>query len=314
MRLGRALVYRSQENSKIMANSIALATKFQAILDEIYKLASLTSRMDAQTKPVDFGGVNVVNIFKTSMVGMGTYSRATGYPGGDVTGTWETLTLAASRGRSFSIDRMDNEETLGQAFGTLAGEFIRTQVVPEVDAYRFSKYASWAGITEVGTPATLASGTVLAAIDVAAAAMDAAEVPPDGRILFVSDAVNTYLKSALTRYLANESGVNRIVKILDNMEVIMVPQTRFYKGITLDAGGSSSSGGFTKTASTGRNINFLLVHPSAALQATKLAQLKIFTPEENQTADAWLIQYRLYHDAFVYDNKQKGIYSHIMAS
>jgi hypothetical protein len=245
---------------------------------------------------------------------MGTYSRATGYPGGDVTGTWETLTLAASRGRSFSIDRMDNEETLGQAFGTLAGEFIRTQVVPEVDAYRFSKYASWAGITEVGTPATLASGTVLAAIDVAAAAMDAAEVPPDGRILFVSDAVNTYLKSALTRYLANESGVNRIVKILDNMEVIMVPQTRFYKGITLDAGGSSSSGGFTKTASTGRNINFLLVHPSAALQATKLAQLKIFTPEENQTADAWLIQYRLYHDAFVYDNKQKGIYSHIMAS
>jgi len=27
-----------------------------------------------------------------------------------------------------------------------------------------------------------------------------------------------------------------------------------------------------------------------------------------------LIQYRLYHDAFVYDNKVKGIYSHIATS
>jgi hypothetical protein len=297
-----------------MANSIALASKFQPILDEVYKNASLTARMDAMTKPVDFGGANAVNVFKTSVVGMGTYSRATGYPGGDVTGTWETLTLAASRGRAFSIDRMDDEETLGMAFGTLAGEFIRTQVVPEVDAYRFSKYASWSGISEVGSPATLSSSTILAAIDAAALVLDEAEVPAEGRLLYVSATVNGFLKAAVSRYLANESGVNRLVKMLDNMEIIPVPQTRFYKGITLDAGSSASAGGFSKTSSTGRDINFLLVHPSAVLQATKHAALKIFSPEENQTADAWLLQYRLYHDAFVFDNKVKGIYSHIKAS
>ena len=145
-----------------MANSIALAQKFQPILDDVYKATSLTARMDAMTKPVEFAGANVVNVFKTSVVGLGTYSRATGFPGGDVTGTWESLTLAASRGRAFSIDRMDNDETLGMAFGTLAGEFIRTQVAPEVDAYRFSKFASWSGITEVGTPTTLSSSTILA--------------------------------------------------------------------------------------------------------------------------------------------------------
>lgn len=91
-----------------MANSIALVTKFQPILDEIFKGASLTASMDAPTKPIDFGGAAEVKVFKTSVVGLGTYSRATGYPAGDVTGTWETLTLAASRGRAFSIDRMDN--------------------------------------------------------------------------------------------------------------------------------------------------------------------------------------------------------------
>jgi len=298
-----------------MATSIALATKFQPILDEIYKAASLTAILDAPTKPVDFMGANVVKVFKTSVVGLGTYSRSTGYPTGDVTGTWEALTLAASRGRAFSIDRMDDEESLGMAFGTLAGEFIRTKVVPEVDAYRFSKYASWSGITEVGSPATLSTAAnVLAAFDVAMTALDNDEVPAEGRVLYIASTLYSLLKASITRTLANEGAADRSLDMLDKVKVIPVPQTRFYKGIDLDAGSSSDAGGFSKTASTGRDINFMLLHPSAVLQATKHAALKIFSPEENQTADAWLMQYRLYHDAFVYENKVDGIYSHIKGS
>jgi hypothetical protein len=270
--------------------------------------------MDAPTKPVDFMGANVVKVFKTSMVGMGTYSRSTGYPSGDVTGAWEALTLAASRGRAFSIDRMDDDETLGMAFGTLAGEFIRAKVVPEVDAYRFSKFASWSGITEVGTPATLTKDTILAAIDAAKLVLNQNEVPTEGRILYISDACKGFLEAAISRSLSNENSVNREVGRFDNMDVVMVPQTRFYKGITLDPGSSSDAGGYSKTASIGRDINFMIIHPSAVLQATKHANMKTFSPDENQTADAWLIQYRLYHDAFVYDNKVKGIYSHIKGS
>ena len=298
-----------------MANSISLASKFQPILDEIYKNASLTASMDAPTKPVDHGGVSAVNVFKTSLVGLGTYSRATGYPAGDVTGTWETLTLSASRGRAFSIDRMDNEETLGQAFGTLAGEFIRTMVVPEVDAYRFSKYASWSGISEVGSPAALdTAAKVIAAFDVAMAQLDTDEVPPEGRKLFISTGCYNLLKGSLTRSLANETMADRRIMTLDGVQVIPVRQTRFYKGVTLDAGASASAGGYSKTSSTGRDINFLLMHPSAVLQATKLADLKVFSPDENQSADAWLFQYRLYPDAWVFANKVDGIYSHILTS
>ena len=33
-------------------------------------------------------------------------------------------------------------------------------------------------------------------------------------------------------------------------------------------------------------------------------------PDENQKADAWKFDYRLYHDLFVYENKVKGIYLH----
>jgi len=292
-----------------MTQSIALAQKFQPILDEIYKAASLTARMDAQTKPVDFAGANVVKVFKTDPIGLGTYSRVSGYPAGQVVGAWETMTLSIERGRAFVIDRMDDEETLGMAFGTLASEFIRTEVAPELDAYRFAKYAGTSGIQTVAG-ATLDANSILTAIDAAKLALDQNEVPREGRLLYISDACLNLLEGKVSRFLANENVVDRTVNRFDGMEVIMVPQTRFYTEVTLDAGASVDAGGYSKTSNTGKDVNFMIIHPSSVLQVTKHAALKVFTPEENQTTDGYLVQYRIYHDAFVYDNKVKGIYLH----
>jgi hypothetical protein len=295
-----------------MTQSIALAQKFQPILDEIYKASSLTARMDAKTKPVNFAGANVVQVFKTDPIGLGKYDRVSGYPAGQVVGSWETLTLATERGRSFVIDRMDDEETLGMAFGTLAGEFIRTKVVPEVDAYRFSKYASTASIN-AATPATLDANSIVAALDTAKLELDKDEVPSEGRLLYISDTCLSYLEGKVSRFLGNENAVDKRVTKYSGMEVIMVPQTRFYKGITLDDGLTVDAGGYSKTVSTGKDINFMIIHPTAVLQVAKHDSLKVFTPEQNQTTDGWLMQYRLYHDAFVYANKLNGIYLHCKA-
>ena len=293
-----------------MTQSIALAQKFQPILDEIYKASSLTARMDAKTKPVNFAGANVVQVFKTDPIGLGKYDRVSGYPAGQVVGSWETLTLATERGRSFVIDRMDDEETLGMAFGTLAGEFIRTKVVPEVDAYRFSKYASTASIN-AATPATLDANSIVAALDTAKLELDKDEVPSEGRLLYISDTCLSYLEGKVSRFLGNENAVDKRVTKYSGMEVIMVPQTRFYKGITLDDGVTVDAGGYSK--GSGKDINFMIIHPTAVLQVAKHDSLKVFTPEQNQTTDGWLMQYRLYHDAFVYANKLNGIYLHCKA-
>jgi hypothetical protein len=96
---------------------------------------------------------------------LGDYSRETGYPKGDVTAAWETLTLTEERGKEISVDRMDDEETLGLTFGTVTGEFMRLHVIPELDAYRFAKYASATGINKVSTPAVLTKESIIAAID-----------------------------------------------------------------------------------------------------------------------------------------------------
>ncbi len=292
-----------------MAQSIALANKFQPILDEIYKRESLTARMDALTKPVNFAGANVVSVFKTNPIGLGTYSRVTGYPAGQITGAWETLTLATERGRAFTIDRMDDEETLGMAFGTLASEFIRTEVAPELDAYRFAKYAGTSSINKVSAAAALTADTIITALDAAKLALDEDDVPRDGRILYISDACLNYLEGKVSRFLANENGVDRRVMKFDGMDVVMVPQTRFYTGVTLNDGAAVDAGGYSKTGGQ-HDINFMIIHPSSVLQITKHAALKVFEPDENQTSDGYLVQYRIYHDAFVYANKLDGIYLH----
>ena len=293
-----------------MPNSIDLVTAFKDKADLIYKEASKTAFLDSLTEQNDHQAANEIKIFKISMVGMGTYDRAEGYPAGDITAEWETIKLLYERGRAFSVDRMDNEETFGLTYGKLVGEYIRTRVVPELDAARFAR---WAGTTDIQTVAEAALTTaagVLTAIDVAAQKLDDEEVPEDGRYLFISSALRRLLNASVTRSLANESEFNRMLQKLDEFTVVPVPQSRFYTQVTFDDGDTSSAGGYAKTASTGRDINFILMHREAIWQAVKLNNLKVFTPEENQTADAWLCQHRLYHDGGVYDNKVKGIYLH----
>lgn len=293
-----------------MSNSIALAAKFQPILDEIYQRESLTAFLDSQTKVIDGSAANEVKVFKTSLVGLGTYSRASGFPAGDVVGTWETIKLEQERGRAFSVDAMDNEESLGMAFGTLASEFIRTKVAPEVDAYRFAKWAGASGISTVAAAVLDTAAKVLTAVDLAALALDEDQVPSEGRVLFVSSTIGRLLDAALSRSLSNETEAQRRLKVLDDMRIVRVPQSRFYTQVTLDPGASASAGGYAKTSSTGADVNFLLMHPTAIGQSKKHEKVKIFSPDVNQTSDGYLFQYRLYHDAWVYENKVDGIYLH----
>ncbi len=292
-----------------MTNAITLTSIFLRILAEAYKLDSKTNRLDPLIDTVGFEGTNQVKVMKMTTVGLGNYSRTAGYPAGDITAEWVAMTLAAERGRSFSLDKMDNEESLGLVLGNLIRSWMREHVAPEIDAYRFAKYASWANILKVAAGATLASNTILAAIDEANYQLNEAEVPEEGRKLFISSSCNELLKAAVTRVLANENTVDRRVKMLDNMEIIPVPQARFYTAITLNPGASADAGGYAK-AVAGKDINFLLLHPTAVLQPVKLNQVKYFSPEVNQISDGHLWQYRLYHDAFVIENHEKGIYLH----
>ena len=286
-----------------MPNTIQLAKTYTSLLDEVYQNSSLTAVLESDATLSRAGAnANEIVIPKLSMDGLADYDRNSGYTNGNVDLSWETVKFNYERGRSFQVDNMDNEETQNIAFGRLAGEFIRTKVVPELDAFRFSTYA---GISNVGSATgSLATGeAVIGALRTATSEMDEAEVPMEDRHLFITptllglvqDLDTTKSKEVLSRFAT----------------ITKVPQTRFYSAIELLDGKSPSEekGGFKK-ADGGVELNFEIIHKPAVLQFTKHAVPKIISPEMNQDADAWKYGYRNYGLCDVYDNKVAGIYVH----
>ena len=206
---------------------------------------------------------------------------------------------------------MDNDETLGMAISATLGQFERVSVVPEIDSYRFSKYAAGAGTTVTATLSN--SDDIPGLITTAQATMDDKEVPYEGRILFCNPTIYGYLKNDITRFVTNEvRDVNREVEMYDGMRIIRVPSGRFNTVTTLaQPTEASSTGGYSVS---GVDINFMIIHPSAVLQVIKHQIPRLFSPEVNQEADAWKLNYRVYHDCWVLANKTYGIYVHKKAA
>jgi len=291
-----------------ISNSIGLASQYLPLLDEIYKAESKTAILDTAQDRVRWSNdTHSFYLFETDMVGLGDYSRNGGFVRGDVTAAWRQYTPQFDRARQFLVDRLDDSESMGLAFGTLASEFMRTKVVPENDCVRFAAYAKGAA-DSMKTAENISTGSgAVAAIDLGTEKLDDAEVPYEGRILFVNPTMYRYLKAGITRYTYNgENGIDYNVEMYNDMRVITVPSGRFNTVCTLgQPTAHDGAGGYTAAGST---INFLIIHPSAIMQVMKLANPRIFSPEVVQEADAWQYDFREYHGVWVKHQKANGIY------
>lgn len=287
-----------------MPNAITLAKQFVPVLDEVYKQASLTADLDGASELVRQGAnANELIIPKLSMQGLGNYSRNDGYVKGNVTLVNETVACNFDRGRMFDVDVMDNLETAGIAFGRLAGEFIRTKVVPELDAFRFASYAGIDGISKIDTGTTLDTGAmVVEAIRAAINKMDEDEVPFEERHLRITPTLLGMVEDLdTTKSREMLKGFASIKK---------VPQSRFYTGIEQLTGGSGEEAGGFRKAEGAKDINFMIIHKPALIQFSKHVAPKIVTPENNQTADGYKFGYRHVAIADAYENKVAGIFLH----
>lgn len=289
-----------------VGNQIALAEKYLPLLDEIYMRESLTSMFETPEDRVRWTGAKTVNLYDLDPVGLANYDRNAGFVMGDVDGSWNPYTLEIDRGRGLHVDSMDNEESLDLAWGRLLGTFERRYVIPELDAYRFAKLAGATGIG--GTTETISTAAAaVAAIDLATASMDDDEVPYEGRVLFVNPTFYRYLKGGIERRVMNgERDIDYNVEYYNDMRIISVPSKRFNTAITLNNETTSAGlGGYT---ATGQTINFMIVDPDAVMGVVKHLIPSVFTPEQNIEADAYRLNYRIYHDLFVKKNRAKGIY------
>ena len=273
------------------------------MLDEIYKLEAKTNALDGANELVSQGAnANELIIPKISMDGLAEYSRNSGYVNGSVDFNFETVKCNFDRGRMFTVDVMDNIETMGLVFGKLSSEFVRTKVIPELDAFRMAKYASLENISTVAAADLTTGDAVVKALRVATTKMNNDEVPEAGRILFIE----TGLKG-----LIDDLDTTKSKEVLKKFsQIIEMPQNRFYTAIKQLSGKDGEEvGGYTR-AEGANNINFLVVEKSAAIQFAKRVNSKIIDPEQNQDADAYKYGYRQVGIADAYENKRSGIYLH----
>lgn len=335
-----------------MANTIELAKKYSGILDKVYKQSAKTAVLEGNNDATRLGAnAHEILIPKMDMDGLADYDRSGGYTDGNVNFEYETKSFNYERGRMFTVDTMDNEETQELAFGQLAGEFVRTKAVPELDAFRFATLASYPGIGS--RSAALSTGAnVISAIRGATQAMDEGEVDENDRYLFITPTLYGMIEDLDT--YKSKAVLSRFV------QVITVPQTRFYSAITLLDGTTAGeeAGGYSKraavytlttdvaidstktyytksgdtytavaspdvadiatyyemTTTAGVNLNFLAVSKASVLAYSKHIVSKIITPDVNQTSDGWKYAYRSYGITEVYDNKKAGIFAHLANS
>lgn len=290
-----------------MVNKIELANAMTTIVDEIYRKEAVTNILEAPSELVKYSGGKSFEIANMSMDGLGDYSRTNGYPLGSVNLTWDTYQFTNDRGVRFSVDREDNEESFGIVASRMNGDFTRDHLVPEVDAYRFAKIATGAGKTATGT-LTKADGED--AVDEAMVTLQNNKVPSNRLLLFVTPRFKQALEKGINRSVGNgEGAINNMIEVYNGVRLIVVPQDRFYSGITLLPGDAENNFGYEKSADAA-DLNFILMDRAACVNITKLNMLKLFTPDENQKLDAWQWDYRLYHETFVFNNKKPGIYVH----
>ena len=318
-------------------NAIALITKYSTkAWDKVYKAESRSSLLDGENDLVKFTGVKTVKVFKGAVSGLSDYKRPNGphegvfggdghdtsfaagqgygYQQGDVQGTWEEFTINCDRAVQLRIELFDDEETDGLAVGFATTEVSRTQVVPEVDAYCFSKIAENAGhiatntITLSNTLGYNANGPIQALND-AFLALAEAEVPEEDQIIFCSNDFFNKLRSTneLVRRL-DQAEYSKDIKFTiseyEGRKIVPVPANRFKTSIKLLQGGYGWNIG-------SKNIDFIVCAKSSIIHVVKYDKVRVFNPGVVQDFDGYKVNVRIYHDLFVLDNKKPSIYVHV---
>lgn len=306
-------------------NTLATATNFQKALDVLAVREAVTGWMEANAGQVKYTGGAEVKIPKMSVQGLGDYDRDNGYLMGSATLEYETKKMTQDRGRKFQLDSMDVDETnFVTTASSVMGEFQRTKVIPEIDAYRLSKIATEAinanvaGMVQYGYTPGAANTSALRKVKEGIAAIR--DLGYDGPlVIHATDSFILELELELANKISTvnfkKGGIITKVPAVDEVPIIPTPANRLVTAIKLNDGKTSGQekGGFEKGA-TAKDINFEIMPLKTPVAISKQDKMRIFDPNTNQKADAWAMDYRRFHDLWILGNKVNSIYVSIKDS
>ena len=287
------------------------AEQFTQFLAQKYEKELCSDALMHSNPQITFLNAQTIKLPRLTLSGYKDHTRTAGFNTGNIANDWEPKKLAHDRDIEFFVDPMDIDETnLALAVANIQNTFENEQAIPEKDCYNFSKLhtelTNFHG--RIDSTTVLTAQNILAVFDEEMSKMDDAGVPVDGRILYVTPAVNKLLKEAdgIQRMITvnSSNAVNRNVHSLDDVTIKMVQSGRMKTKYNFTDG--------CVAAADADQINFILVHPSCVVARDKYAYISLFTPgTDSRTADGYLYQNRNYWDLFLIERKVAGCAMHV---
>lgn len=297
-------------------NTIEYAKLMMKQLDQ-HAVQGLTSGwMEANAGQVIYNGGDEVKIPTMSTVGLGNYDRDAGFVQGGVTLKYDTYKMTQDRGRTFQLDAMDVDEAgFVATSANLIKVFQTEQVIPEIDAYRYSKIAAIA--KTAGQTEALAL-TVDNALDKIREHIRAVQdiVGDDVPLVLTMSTKTRALIEGSTKIGKSinvadfkQGALNFKVKTLDECPIRIAPSARLKTLYDIQDGKTSGqeTGGL-KAAAEAKDINWIITPQNVPIAINKTDKLRVFTPDVNQKADAWKIDFRKYHDLWIKKQKENQIF------
>lgn len=297
-------------------NSLETAKRYTDELDKAIVQKAVTGFFADNIFRAKFAGAKTVIMPDISFVGLADYNRDSGFSLAGTTIGNTSYTLTKDRGRKLQIDREDMDETgVANLAGQVLGEYVRTQVVPEMDAYVLSKLAKVA--SDKSHKTTYAAAKAASQLATAINNVQSRVGYDEELVAFCDPTFYAQLMNS-TEFSRNivvsdfaKGGLNTRVKFFNGVALIPVTEDRMreeydFKAGTAATSSAAATGGFAPKANTGYTRALVIPKKGASL-VKKTETLRIFTPEQNIDADAYAFNYRLYYDVFVKKSKLDGI-------
>lgn len=222
---------------------------------------------------------------------------------------WEPKTLSNHREWSTLVHPMDIDETNEVAtISNITRVFNEEQKFPEMDAYLVSKvYSDWTEAGGAADTTVLTEANILSVFDAFMQAMDEANAPATGRILYVTPPVKTLLKNAekVARYIQNgDAAINRAVRSLDEVQIESVPSKLMKTVYDFTEGYAEGAGA--------KQINMFLVHPSAVITPEKYSFAQLDEPSAGSQGKYEYYE-ESYDDVFILNNRKDAIMFNVEA-
>lgn len=296
-------------------NTILTATKYSDALDKAFVQKSVTGFFTDNALRTKFVGAKTVIIPDVDFEGLVDYDRDTGFARGAMTIANTPFTMQMDRARSIQIDREDEDETgIANLAGQILGEYVRTKVVPECDAYVLSKifaFASSANNTKAYTDDKVFEQLTTAINNVRKVVGYDEEL-----VAFVDSDTYAALENSpeISRHITvsdfKKGEINLKVKSINGVVLIPVVPERMKTAYTfVKSGDDVNAGGFSATTES-KQIRIMVLPKSGAHLVKKTEKLRVFTPEQNLDADAYKFDYRIYYDVFVKKSGAKAIFAY----